>query len=369
MTVPHKPIPFLDLKAFHAELQDELDLAWKSVVQHGNFLGGPDVDRFESEFARYCEVANCVGVGNGTDALELVLLAMGIGRGDEVMVPANTFAATAEAVCAVGARPRFVDVLPSTLLVDPDAVAAAVNPRTAAVIGVHLFGQVVDVRRLASVAARHGLAFIEDAAQAHGARLGGRRAGSVGHAATFSFYPGKNLGALGDGGAVVTNDPALADRVRQLANHGRSANDRYRHEVSGRNSRLDSIQAAVLLAKLPRLEHDNERRRSAMARYRAWLPEWCAPVAVTPGSAPVHHLAVVRTAQRARITEALTAAQIGWGVHYPVPCHQQPAFADFGEHLPVAERAAGEVLSLPMSPVISDGEVARVCEVLRGVRP
>ncbi|MGW1679723.1 DegT/DnrJ/EryC1/StrS family aminotransferase [Saccharopolyspora sp. NPDC002376] len=368
MTVAYQPIPFLDLKAIHGELQDELDLAWKSVVQHGNFLGGPDIDRFEDEFATYCEASKCVGVGNGTDALELILLALGIGRGDEVVVPTNTFAATAEAVRTVGARPRFVDVLQDTLLLDPDAVAAAVNSRTAALIGVHLFGQLADVPRLASVAARHGLAFIEDAAQAHGARLGGRRAGSAGHAAAFSFYPGKNLGALGDGGAVVTDDPALADRVRQLANHGRSARDRHRHEVSGRNSRLDSLQAAVLLAKLPRLDRDNDRRRSVMARYRAWLPDWCTPVAVAPGAAPVHHLAVVRTADRERVTEALTAAQIGWGVHYPVPCHQQPAFAEFGERLPVAEQAAGEILSLPMSPLLSDGEVARVCEVLRGVR-
>ncbi|MDA3624190.1 DegT/DnrJ/EryC1/StrS family aminotransferase [Saccharopolyspora oryzae] len=361
-------VPFLDLKAVHHELRDELDLAWKSVVQHGHFLGGPEVERFEDEFAAYCETSKCVGVGNGTDALELILLAIGVGPGDEVVVPANTFAATAEAVRAVGARPRFADVLPDTLLLDPDSAAAAINWRTAALIGVHLFGQLADVSRLEALAARHGLAFIEDAAQAHGARLDGRRAGSAGHAAAFSFYPGKNLGALGDGGAVVTDDPALADRVRQLANHGRSARDRNCHEVSGRNSRLDTLQAAVLLAKLSRLDRDNDRRRSVMARYRAWLPDWCTPVAVAPGAAPVHHLAVVRTADRERVAETLTAAQIGWGVHYPVPCHLQPAFEEFGERLPVAERAAGEILSLPMSPSLSDGEVARVCEVLRGAR-
>jgi dTDP-4-amino-4,6-dideoxygalactose transaminase len=368
MTVAHKPIPLLDLKALNADLHEELDLAWKTVMKHGRFLDGPEVERFEADFAAYCEASRCVGVGNGTDALELILLAMGIGRGDEVIVPTNTFAATAEAVCAVGARPRFVDVLPDTLLVDPDAVEAAVNPRTAALIGVHLFGQVADATRLTSVAARHGLAFIEDAAQAHGARLGGRRAGNIGHAAAFSFYPGKNLGALGDGGAVVTNDSALADRVRRLANHGRAEHDRNRHEMSGCNSRLDTLQAAALLAKLPRLDRDNDRRRSVMGRYRAWLPDTCVPITVAPGAAPVHHLAVVRTSHRERVTTALSAAQIGWGVHYPTPCHQQPAFAEFGERLPVAEHAAGQILSLPMSPLLGDGDVARVCEVLRGVQ-
>jgi dTDP-4-amino-4,6-dideoxygalactose transaminase len=231
-------VPFLDLASVNGALHSDYELAWKTVLHHGRFVGGPEVEQFEASFAAYCETTACVGVANGTDALELILAGLGIGRGDDVIVPTNTFVATAEAVCAVGARPRFVDVLPDTLLVDPDAVAAAAGPATAAVIAVHLFGQMADLDALFPVARRYGLAVIEDAAQAHGARLRGRRAGSVGTAAAFSFYPGKNLGALGDGGAVVTRDTELAARIRRRANHGRAAADRHRHDERGRNSRL-----------------------------------------------------------------------------------------------------------------------------------
>lgn len=359
-------IPFLDLAGVHAELREELNLAWKSVLAHARFVGGPEVERFEEEFAAYCQAAACVGVANGTDALELILAAVGIGRGDEVIVPGNTFVATAEAVCAVGARPKFLDVDPETLLVIPDAVSAAITRRTVAVIGVHLFGQMVDIHQLARVADRHGVAFIEDAAQAHGARFAGSRAGSVGTAAAFSFYPGKNLGALGDGGAVVTNDPALAARVRRLANHGRSTTDRHWHDLRGRNSRLDSLQAAMLSAKLAKLDVDNARRRSVMQRYRAGLPASCPLVAVAPDAEPVYHLAVILTAQRALLCDALSKAGIGWGVHYPTPCHQQPAFAEFHEALPVVEWAAERILSLPLSPTLRNVDVARVCDVVRG---
>ena len=231
---------------------------------------------------QYCEVRHCAGVANGTDALELILAGLRIGPGDEVIVPTNTFVATAEAVVAVGATPRFVDVLPDTLLVDPDAVAAAVGPRTAAVIAVHLFGQMADMTALSALAERHGLALVEDAAQAHGARFAGRRAGSWGVAGAFSFYPGKNLGALGDGGAVVSNDSALIDGIRRLADHGRSRVDRYAHEVSGRNSRLDTLQAALLEVKLPRLDAANRARAAAV---RA-LPRGAAGVVRPAGRAP-----------------------------------------------------------------------------------
>ena len=367
MTAATANIPFYDLAGVNGDLREEFDIAWKSVLAHGSYVNGPETERFEQDFAAYCEVRACVGVANGTDALELILAGLNIGRGDEVIVPANTFIATAEAVCAVGARPRFVDVSPGTLLVDPEAVEAAVNPSTAAVIGVHLYGQMVDVDRLVMIAARHGLAFIEDAAQAHGARFAGRRAGSVGVAAAFSFYPGKNLGALGDGGAVVTNKLGLAERVRSIANHGRSGADRYRHVHRGRNSRLDTLQAALLSAKLPGLDAANSRRAAAMAIYRTLLPVRCEPVAVHPDADHVYHLAVVQVADRPGVTASLSAAGIGWGAHYPIPCHRQPAFSAFHEELPVAERAAGRVLSLPMSPTLREDAIARVCDVLRGV--
>jgi dTDP-4-amino-4,6-dideoxygalactose transaminase len=359
-------IAFLDVAGINAEVREELDVAWKSVLTHGHFVGGPEVEAFEAGFAAYCGNAHCVGVGNGTDALELIMAALGVGPGDEVIVPANTFVATIEAVCAVGARPKFVDVLPTTLLLDPDAVVAAVGPRTTAIVAVHLFGQMAELDRLLPLAQRHGLALIEDAAQAHGARFAGWRAGNAGTAAAFSFYPGKNLGAVGDGGAVVTGDAALAERIRRLAEHGRAIGDRTRHDVRGRNSRLDTLQAAVLAVKLRHLDATNERRRALMARYRDHLPVGCTPVACHPAATPVHHLAVVRCADRAASTAALDAAGIGWGIHYPMPCHLQPAFAEFAEEpLPVAEDVASRILSLPIAPTLSSADIDRVCGILR----
>jgi len=357
-------VPFLDMAAINSVLTGDLDSAWKTVLEHGHFVGGPEVERFENDFARYCEAAHCVGVANGTDALELILAALGIGYGDDVIVPANTFVATVEAVCTVGARPVFVDVLPTTLQIDAESVAAAIGPATAAVIGVHLFGQMADFNALLRLTNRHGLAFIEDASQAHGARLHGRRAGSVGVAAAFSFYPGKNLGALGDGGAVVTQDGELADRIRQQANHGRAADDRYRHDQRGRNSRLDTLQAAMLSVKLARLDQANQARRLAMARYVRELPPWLPPLVTQPDDESVFHLAVIRAKHRDRVTSELSRNGIGWGIHYPIPCHRQPAYAEFSGSLPVVEQAAMEILSLPMSPTISDAQIDRVCTVL-----
>ncbi|MGB6164092.1 MAG: DegT/DnrJ/EryC1/StrS family aminotransferase [Pseudonocardiaceae bacterium] len=371
-------VPFLDLHGVNNELREGFDLAWKTVLNHGHFVGGPEVECFEREFATYCGTKACIGVANGTDALELILSGLGIGRGDEVIIPTNTFIATAEAVCATGARPRFVDVCPDTLLIDPAAAVAAINSSTAAIIAVHLYGQMVDPEPISTIAAAHGLALIEDAAQAHGARHQGRRAGSVGIAAGFSFYPGKNLGALGDGGAVVTSDLALADRIRSTANHGRSATDRYLHDRIGRNSRLDTLQAALLSTKLPWLDAGNARRAAAMAAYREMLPQRCLPVSVAPGAEPIYHLAIVQVDDRREVSDVLTAAGIGWGVHYPIPCHQQPALTTLHEpalvaqqlpvaqKLPVAERAAGRILSLPMSPTLTIEQVARVCDVLGG---
>jgi dTDP-4-amino-4,6-dideoxygalactose transaminase len=367
VTATETAVPFLDLSDLHRELREPLDAAWSAVLEHGRFVGGPEVGRFETGFAEYCEVGHCAGVGNGTDALELVLVGLGIGPGDEVIVPTNTFVATAEAVCAVGAVPRFVDVLPDTLLLDPGAAAAAIGPRTAAIIAVHLFGQMADMAELSLLAEQHGLALVEDAAQAHGAEFRGRRAGSWGTAATFSFYPGKNLGALGDGGAVVSDDAELIGRVRQLADHGRSAVDRHAHPVLGRNSRLDTLQAAVLLAKLPGLDEANKARVAAVERYRVGLPSWCVPVAAHPDAQSVYHLAVVQVPDRAATTRTLDAAGIGWGIHYPVPCHRQPAFAESAiGPLPVAEAAATRILSLPLFPALGAARVDRVCEVLSG---
>ncbi|HEV7452260.1 MAG TPA: DegT/DnrJ/EryC1/StrS family aminotransferase [Pseudonocardiaceae bacterium] len=361
-------VPFLDLQGVNNSLREEFHLAWKTVLDHGGYIGGPEVERFEREFATYCSTLACVGVANGTDALELIIAGLGIGRGDEVIIPANTFIATAEAVCATGARPRFVDVCRDTLLIDPDAAEAAINSSTAAIIAVHLYGQMVDPEPISAIAVAHGLALIEDAAQAHGARHRGTTAGSMGVAAGFSFYPGKNLGALGDGGAVVTSDLALAEKIRSMANHGRSAADRYLHNLVGRNSRLDSLQAALLSAKLPRLDTGNARRAAAMATYREMLPQRCPPVSVQPDAEPVYHLAVIQVEDRRQVTEALTAASIGWGVHYPIPCHQQPALATFhaAQNLPVAEAAADRILSIPMSPTLTVEQVARVCDVLGG---
>lgn len=364
MTTTVGSVPFLDLVSTNRDFELEYEMAFNTVLKHGRFVGGPEVEQFESSFAAYCETTECIGVANGTDALELILSGLGIGPGDEVIVPTNTFIATAEAVCSVGARPRFVDVLPDTLLIDPDAVAASVRPATAAVIAVHLFGQMVDFDTLIPVVRRHGLALIEDAAQAHGARFRGRRAGSAGDAAAFSFYPGKNLGALGDGGAVVTRDSRLASRIRGSADHGRAAASRYRHDQRGRNSRLDTLQAAFLSIKLAELDRANAARRRVMERYRRQLPPSVAPVAAHPAAEPVYHLAVVRVEERAVATAELDRQGIGWGIHYPIPCHRQPAYKDFIEELPVAEAAGELILSLPMFPTMADSQIDRVCEVL-----
>ena len=361
-------VPFVDMASVNGAFQREFDIVWKTVLGHGRFISGPEVAEFEASFAEFCETKTCVGVANGTDALVLILAGMGIGPGDEVIVPTNTFVATAEAVCIVGARPRFVDVLPDTMLIDPDAVAAAAGPATAAIIAVHLFGQMVDVDALIPVARRHGLALIEDAAQAHGARLRGRRAGSVGDAAAFSFYPSKNLGALGDGGAVVTRDSQLAARIRQTAEHGRAASDRNLHELRGWNSRLDTLQAALLSIKLADLDNANAARRRAMDRYRRQLPQSVSPVANHPDAESVYHLAVVRVQDRAAVTAELDRHRIAWGLHYPIPCHRQPAFEKFAEDLPVAEEAARQILSLPMFSTLTDAQVDRVCEVLSDIQ-
>ena len=358
-----RAVSFLDLGAMHTEARPALDRAWHDVISTSAFIGGAYVERFEAEWASYCGVQHCVGVANGTDALTLILAALDVGAGDEVVVPANTFVATAEAVTAVGATPVFVDVDPASQLVTADIVRAALTPRTAAVMVVHLYGQMADVDAIGAVTRAAGVAMVEDAAQAHGARWRSQRAGNAGVAAAYSFYPGKNLGALGDGGAVVTNDDALAARVRLLATHGRSPENRHAHVVDGRNSRLDGLQAAVLSAKLPLLDRWNAERRRVAAAYRAALRS--APLqflAIHPDAESVHHVEPIFCAERDRLAFRLAGAGVATGLHYPIPCHRQPPFARFAAGpLPACEWAAANELSLPMHPHLSDEEVAYVC--------
>jgi dTDP-4-amino-4,6-dideoxygalactose transaminase len=359
-------IPFLDLATLHAEIRPDLDEAFRRVTDSGQFVGGEFVNRFEQEWADYCGTRYAVGVSDGTAAIELALKALGIGDGAEVIVPANTFIATWEAVVAAGVKPAPIDVDPQTLLMTAEAVERACTPRTAAVIVVHLYGQPVDMDAMRAVADRRGIALIEDAAQAHGATWRGKRAGSFGDAGCFSFYPGKNLGAFGDAGAVVTNDRQVADRIRSYANHGRSPTEANRHLVVGSNRRLDGIQAAILSAKLPHLERWNAGRRRVAGFYRnalSGLP--VRPVSVAAGAVSVHHLAVIEVDRRDEVRAALSAAGIGTGIHYAEPCHLQPAFPEFGAmSLPVSERAAGRILSLPMGPHVTADQVNRVAGVL-----
>jgi dTDP-4-amino-4,6-dideoxygalactose transaminase len=367
-------IPILDLDAMHREIQTELDDAWRQVSRSAQFIGGEFVERFEADWARYCHAEHCVGVASGTAALELALAGLGIGPGDEVIVPTNTFVATATAVVAVGATPVFVDVDPSTLLMTATGVEEALSSRTAAVIPVHLYGQPVDMDAINAVATAAGIAVIEDAAQAHGAMWKGKPVGTLGCISCFSFYPGKNLGAFGDAGAVVTQDLALAERIRSISNYGRKGSP-YRHEMIGTNKRLDGLQAAILSVKLRRLDAWTTARRRVAAQYEVALAD--LPVNMVrnaPGAFSTYHLAVIRTAWRDELRQGLAAEGIATGIHYPIPCHLQPAFAgQDAPSLPVAERAAQQILSLPMHPHLGDSEIAYIAEAidrtLAGLRP
>jgi dTDP-4-amino-4,6-dideoxygalactose transaminase len=346
-------VPLVDLAAQHQEIAAEVDAGLAEVFAAAAFIGGKPVQEFELAYAEAMDVQHCVGVANGTDALELALRAAGVGPGGEVVLPANTFIATAEAVSRIGAVPVLVDVDPEHLLIDPARVALAVSARTQAIVPVHLFGQVAPVEQLRPIAASVGAALVEDAAQSQGATRFGRTAGSLGLVAGTSFYPGKNLGAAGDAGGVTTDDAAVADRVRLLANHGSSR--KYVHEVVGMNSRLDTVQAVVLNAKLKRLPRWNEQRRAAAERYAlllADLPGVRTPRSM-PGNGDVWHLYVVRVLQRDRVLAELAGAGIGVGIHYPVPLHLTEAYRHLGHRagdFPVAERAAAEMVSLPIFP-------------------
>ena len=360
-------IEFLNLRRVNAVHRTALRAAVDRVIDSGWYILGEETDRFEAEFAEYCGVRHCIGVANGLDALTLILRALDIGPGDEVIVPANTFIATWLAVTQVGAIPVAVDPLADTCNMDPDAAERAITPRTRAIMPVHLYGQAADMTRIGEIAARHRLLVVEDAAQAHGARHRGRRVGGLGGAAAFSFYPGKNLGALGDGGAVTTDDDALADRIRTLRNYG--SKQKYRHDVAGVNSRLDEIQAAMLRAKLASLDVENDVRRTHARAYLAGLADAAVglPV-VAPEAEAVWHLFVVRHPRRDEIQRELAARGVGTMIHYPLACHRQPPYASRAwPPLPITERLQDEVLSLPISPVHEPHEIEAVITALRAI--
>jgi len=356
-------IPLVDLAAQHAEIADEVSAGLAALFETTDFIGGKAVEEFERDYCELLGVPHCIGVANGTDALELALRAAGIGAGDEVVIPANTFVATAGAICRMGARPVLADVDDESLLLDPDRALAAITARTKAVVPVHLYGQIAPIDELSVGITGTGIAIIEDAAQAQGATRHGTPAGSFGVAAGMSFYPGKNLGAYGDAGAVLTVDADIARRVRLLREHG--SERKYDHEVVGWNSRLDTLQAIVLRAKLRRLAEWNEARRAAAARYDsllAGIPGVRLPVTV-PGNVHVWHLYVVRVPERDRVLTALRAAGIGASVHYPTPVHRTGAYRDLGYRpgsFPVAEAAAGEILTLPLHPHLTAAQQDRI---------
>lgn len=361
-------VPFLDLKAQYFELKEELDAAYYRVMESGWYILGKEVEAFEADFAEYCGVKHCVGVGNGLEALHLIIRAYGIGPGDEVIVPSNTYIATWLAVTHAGAVPVPVEPEERTYNIDSAKIEDAITSKTKAILVVHLYGQPSDMDPINALAQKHGLKVIEDCAQAHGARYKGRRAGCLGDAAGFSFYPGKNLGAIGDGGAVTTNDPKLADRIKVLRNYG--SRIKYNNEVVGFNSRLDELQAALLRVKLTKLDEWNERRRIVARTYVQHLavaynltlpnvPEW---------TEPVWHLFVVCHPQRDFLQKSLSEAGVGTMIHYPIPPHLQPAYAElnFNEgDFPIAERMAKEVLSLPMCPYTSVSDLQFVTRAVQ----
>jgi dTDP-4-amino-4,6-dideoxygalactose transaminase len=360
-------VPFLDLKAHHDPIREQLDAAIGEVLDGNAFAGGPFVAAFERDFAAYCETSHAIGVGNGTDALWLSLLALGVGTGDEVITVPSTFMATAEAISFCGARPVFVDIDEQTYTMDPRLLQQAITKRTKAILPVHLFGQTADMDAILQVAQARGIPVIEDACQAHGALFKERRAGSMGVAGCFSFYPGKNLGALGEAGAIVTDSPELAGKIQVLRDHGQVR--KYFHSVVGWNARMDGIQGAVLRVKLKRLEANNARRRSHARRYDELLGG--VEEVLTPFAAPhgehVYHIYALRVKDRDQVLQAMGERGIACGIHYPVPVHLQEAYQPLGYGrgaFPVAERCAEEFLSLPMYPELSPEQLVAVAGAL-----
>ena len=360
-------VPFADLRALHAPIKAELAQVFERVLGSNSFVLGPEVQQFEAAFAKYLGVEHCIAVTNGTAALHLALLALGIGPGDEVITVANTFIATAEAISAVGARPVFVDVDPRYYNMDVNAVAKAITPKTRAVIPVHLYGQTADMDPILELAKQHNLAVIEDACQAHGAEYKGRKAGTMGTMACFSFYPGKNLGALGEGGAVVTNDVKFAQQIRMLRDHG--SVKKYEHSFPGYNLRMEGLQGGFLAAKLPYLDEQNEARRGAAETYKRLLANSdIVPPEVMPNAKHIYHLYIVQADDRDALKQYLAEQGIETGLHYPVPLHLQKAYADLGYRagdFPIAESLARRILSLPMFPTITREQIEYVCSAVR----
>lgn len=365
-------IPFLDLGAINARHRDDLEAAFQRVLNSGWYIMGKELEAFEREFADYCSSKHCIGVGNGLEALHLILRAFDIGPGDEVLVPANTYIATWLAVSYAGARPVPVEPLPDTCNLDPERIEAAITPHTKAIMVVHLYGQPANMDPICAIAQKHGLKVIEDAAQAHGARYRGRRTGSLGDAAGFSFYPGKNLGALGDGGAITTNDDRLAERLCVLRNYGSKI--KYQNIEKGYNSRLDELQAAFLREKLKALDSENACRASQAEIYFTLLAgsELTLP-AIPQWAEPAWHLYTIRTPHRDALQRFLTDNGIGTMIHYPIAPHLQPAYAELGfakGAFPISEAIHNEVLSLPLGPHLNEHQIAEVCAaILRFNKP
>jgi dTDP-4-amino-4,6-dideoxygalactose transaminase len=360
-------VPFLDVSAAYFELEQQIDAAIEGVLQSTWYVLGPEVESFEREYAAYCDTQYCVGVANGLDALHLALGAMEVGPGDEVIVPSNTYIATWLAISHCGATPVPVEPDEATYNLDPARIEAAITSRTKVILPVHLYGQPADLDPIQGIARKHGLKVLEDAAQAHGAKYKGRRIGSHGDAVAWSFYPSKNLGGIGDGGAVTTNDAKIADRIRVLRNYG--SREKYVNEVQGYNSRLDPLQATILRVKLAHLDEWNARRTAIAQRYQQGLAGSGLTLPYVPDWAdPVWHLYVVQHPQRDALQHALTDAGVGTLIHYPIPPHRQQAYAQAGwgqGAFPLAERMADEVLSLPIGPHLGTEQVATVIEVAR----
>lgn len=362
-------VPFLDLQAPYCELKEEIDSAIARVVSSGWFIGGPEVEAFEADYAEYCGARHSIGVANGLDALHLALRAMDVGSGDEVIVPSNTYIATWLAVSQCGAVPVPVEPDPRTYNIDPLLIEEAITPRTKVILPVHLYGQPADLEPIVKIARQYGLKVLEDGAQAHGARYRGQRLGAHGDAVAWSFYPGKNLGAMGDGGAVTTNDDEIADRIRVLRNYG--SRIKYINEIQGYNSRLDPLQAAILRVKLKVLDEWNARRVRIADRYSAELelPELILPT-ILPDAESVWHLFVVRHPRRDDFQQALERAGVGTLIHYPIPPNRQVAYERNGfatKRYPLAESLASEVLSLPMGPAMTEAQVDHVIATIRSV--
>lgn len=358
-------IPFVSFSCMHDEIKEELDQAYERVMASEWFIQGEECNRFEEEFANYCGAKYCVGCGNGLDALFLILKAYGIGEGDEVIVPSNTFVATALAVSYSGAKPIFVEPDIDSYTINPECIEEKITECTKAIIAVHLYGRIADMDRIRDIADRHKLKLIEDAAQAHGATYKGKRAGSLGDAAGFSFYPGKNLGALGDGGAVVSDDKELIEMIRFLGNYG--ADYKYHHIHKGHNSRLDEIQAAFLRVKLPHLDRWNKERNRIAGRY---INEICNTKITLPLKSPfgdhIYHVFAIRTEKRVELEKWLATHEIGYGKHYPIPIYRQPAYVNeyVGENYPTADKISECEISLPMYYGMTDEQIDTIIDVL-----